>query len=228
MSKALYKQLQTGECEIKNIRNGPHLTFDILSWSTKSLGARDLGKHLPLCTSKELVAGFLVPVASKDPQLTVRAPTTNTLRPETKIAAESMKTSGWLMTTSPGKWSATITASGNNALHESFPPGKNTTDHDMTVNSAAYSFGPLYPSSVMISYLSATVHGGLRVNRMQSQALTNNSSTVVLHFSRLIRLMAHVSLRGRHSADWTTAVAPAPAIEPCNTPLLIYQIMIES
>ena len=40
--------------------------------------------------------------------------------------------------------------------------------------------------------------------------LTNNSSTVVLHFSKLIRLIAHISFRGLHQADCTTAVAPAP------------------
>ena len=40
--------------------------------------------------------------------------------------------------------------------------------------------------------------------------LTNSSSTVVLHFSKLILLIAHFSFRGRHSAACTTAVAPAP------------------
>jgi len=40
---------------------------------------------------------------------------------------------------------------------------------------------------------------------------TSSSSTVVLHFSRLIRLTAHFSLRGLQTADCTTAVAPEPA-----------------
>ena len=40
--------------------------------------------------------------------------------------------------------------------------------------------------------------------------LTSSSSTVVLHFSKLIRLMAHLSFLGLHMAACTTAVAPAP------------------
>jgi hypothetical protein len=40
--------------------------------------------------------------------------------------------------------------------------------------------------------------------------LASSSSTVVLHFSRLIRLMAHLSFLGLHMAACTTAVAPAP------------------
>ena len=54
--------------------------------------------------------------------------------------------------------------------------------------------------------------------------LTSSSSILVFHFSRFILLMAHFSLRGIHSAEWTTAVAPIPdeRIKHChytlNTP----------
>jgi len=41
-------------------------------------------------------------------------------------------------------------------------------------------------------------------------SLTKSSSTVVLHFSRLILLMATSSFRGLQNAACTTAVAPAP------------------
>lgn len=40
--------------------------------------------------------------------------------------------------------------------------------------------------------------------------LTNSSSILVWHFSRLIRLMATRSCLGLHRAAWTTAVAPLP------------------
>lgn len=40
--------------------------------------------------------------------------------------------------------------------------------------------------------------------------LTNSSSMLVWHFSRLILLMATRSCRGLQSAAWTTAVAPLP------------------
>jgi len=52
-----------------------------------------------------------------------------------------------------------------------------------------------------------------RQSSFSSASLTSSSSTVVLHFSRLIRLTAHFSLRGLHIADWTTAVAPEPILQ---------------
>lgn len=39
---------------------------------------------------------------------------------------------------------------------------------------------------------------------------TNSSSTEVLHFSRFIRLIATLSLRGLQRAEVTTDVAPVP------------------
>ena len=45
--------------------------------------------------------------------------------------------------------------------------------------------------------------------------LTSNSSTVVLHFSRFILLIAQYSCRGLHTAACTTAVAPAPTRRQC-------------
>jgi len=41
-------------------------------------------------------------------------------------------------------------------------------------------------------------------------SITNNSSTVVSHFSKLIFFTAHFSFRGLQSATWTIAVAPDP------------------
>jgi len=45
---------------------------------------------------------------------------------------------------------------------------------------------------------------------MVKNMITNNSSTVVSHFSKLIFFTAHFSFRGLQSATWTTAVAPDP------------------
>jgi len=49
--------------------------------------------------------------------------------------------------------------------------------------------------------------------QIMTNVITNNSSTVVSHFSKLIFLIAHFSLRGLQSATWTTAVAPDPVIK---------------
>jgi hypothetical protein len=55
-------------------------------------------------------------------------------------------------------------------------------------------------------------HGILNIHCTHiSQILTNNSSMLVFHFSRFIRLMAHFSCLGLQKAPWTTAVAPTPA-----------------
>lgn len=43
--------------------------------------------------------------------------------------------------------------------------------------------------------------------------LTRSSSILVWHFSRLMRLMATFSFRGKQYAAWTTAVAPLPKTE---------------
>lgn len=40
--------------------------------------------------------------------------------------------------------------------------------------------------------------------------LTRSSSMLVFHFSRLIRLIAHLSFLGLQYAVWTVAVAPTP------------------
>lgn len=55
----------------------------------------------------------------------------------------------------------------------------------------------------------------LRNNQQVSPSLllTNSSSILVWHFSKLIRFMATRSCLGLHRAAWTTAVAPLPEMK---------------
>jgi hypothetical protein len=46
-----------------------------------------------------------------------------------------------------------------------------------------------------------------------NKLLANNSSMLVFHFSRFIRLIAHFSCLGLQKAPWTTAVAPTPTVQ---------------
>jgi len=57
---------------------------------------------------------------------------------------------------------------------------------------------------------------------MVKNVITNNSSTVVSHFSKLIFLIAHFSFRGLQSATWTTAVAPDPVKQNIQITLTVH------